>query len=86
MIIATQNICQEIFYGYSLVWYNISLPVTVIDAVELGLDFDALLSSGWTDSKFVSVISGRTKHCNKPCIKSEIMQSLEFYEAVHFIS
>ena len=62
-----------------------SLPVTVIDAVELGLDFDSLLSSGCTDSKFVSVISGRTKHCNKPCIKSEIMyiktQSLEF----HFI-
>ena len=66
-----------------------SLPVTVIDAVELGLDFDALLSSGCTDSKFVSVISGRTKHCNKPCIKSEIMyrktRSLEFYCAMHFI-
>ena len=60
-----------------------SLPVTVIVAVELGLDFDALLSIGCTDSKFVSVISGRTKHCSKPCIKSEIMyiktQSLEFY-------
>ena len=66
-----------------------SLPVTVIDAVELGLDFDSLLSSGCTNSKFVSVISGRTKHCNKPCIKSEIMyiktQSLEFYFTMHFI-
>ena len=63
-----------------------SLPDTVIDAVELGLDFDALLSSGCTDSKFVSVISGRTKHCNKPFIKSEKMyiklQSLEFYCAI----
>ena len=50
-----------------------SLPDTVIDAIELGLDFDALVSSGCTETKFVSVISGRTKHCNKPCIKSEIM-------------
>ena len=67
-----------------------SLPVTVIDAVDIGLDFDALLSSGCTDSKFVSVISGRTKHCNKLCIKPEIMyintQSLEFHEVLHFIS
>ena len=77
----------NVFNGYSLVCYNSSLPVTVIDAVELGLDFDALLSSGCTDSKFVSVISGRTKHCNKPCIKSEIIyiKTLEFFDAMHFI-
>ena len=76
-------------YGYWLICNNMSLPVTVIDAVDVGLDFDALLSSGCTDSKFVSVISGRTKHCSKPCIKSEIMyiktRSLEFYCAMHFI-
>ena len=80
---------QGNIYGYSLVCINMSLPVTVIDAVELGLDFGALLSSGCADSKSVSVISGRTKHCNKPCIKSEIIyikpNSLNFIAQWYFI-